>query len=571
MPRFFVNAPSRRGNVFGGLSLVAFVLFASCAFAAGPAKIAVEPAKFELHGKRARQQLVVTSVFSDTDRRDATGTVEFTSSNPAVVRVENGVAFPVANGSAQVHVKLDNSEAVAEVTVSAMEAPAPVSFKNDILAALTKAGCNMGACHGSPSGKAGFRLSLRGFDPELDLLTLRTEFYGRRTNVLAPEDSLILRKGLMKVAHGGGRRLKQDGPAYTVLRDWIGEGMQVDAADVPNLIKIEVYPKKRIFQPGADRQQLEVTGFFSDGKTRDLTALTSFSSSNESVGTVSPEGIVERGGRGETAILCRYLGRMATSEITFLEDVPGFAWNNPPEANFIDHLSFAKLKQLKILPSDLCTDEEFLRRAYLDTCGRLPKIEETETFLKDDRADKRAKLIDQLLASRDFAEFWTLKWSDVLRSKSQRLQSAGVQKFHRWIYDSVYHDQPLDEFARELLTASGSVYENPPASYWRISRDPNDSVETTAQLFLGIRMQCVNATTIRSSAGRRTTTTAWRRRLPASAARKAPAPTRKSSSRSPPARSNSPAPARPCPCISCSKATSKSPTTRIAGMCSPSG
>ncbi len=490
MPRFFECLLPQHNIVRVALALLLGLAMANISHAAAPQKILLEPAKFELHGKRAAQQLLVTSLLSQIDQRDATDQAKFTSSNPAVVRVENGVVYPVANGSAQIHVKLENLEAVADVTVKAMDQPALASFKNETLAALTKAGCNMGACHGSPSGKAGFRLSLRAFDPELDLLTLRTEFYGRRTNVMAPEESLILRKGLMQVAHGGGRRLTKNGPAYTALHDWISEGMQVDAKEVPNLVKIEVHPKKRIFQPGADRQQIRVTGFFSDNKTRDLTALTTFSSSNESVGTITPAGVVERAGRGETAILARYLGRMATSEITFLEDVPGFTWNNPPEENFVDSLSFAKLKQLKILPSDLCTDAEFLRRAYLDTTGRLPKVEEAQAFLKDQNPEKREQLVDQLLASDDFAKFWTLKWSDVLRSKSQRLQSSGVQKFHRWIYDSIYHDKPLDQFAKELLTASGSAYENPAASYWRISRDPNDSVETTAQLFLGIRMQC---------------------------------------------------------------------------------
>ena len=490
MPRFFESSSFSRTGLRTGLGVLACLLCLGSVFAEAPRQIQLEPAKFELDGNRARQQMLVTAVHSETDLRDATHLVEFSSSNPGVVRVEKGVALPVANGSAQIRVKLETVEAIAEVTVTGMEMPAPVSFKNETLAALTKAGCNMGACHGSPSGKAGFRLSLRAFDPPLDLLTLRTEFYGRRTNVMAPEESLILRKGLMEVAHGGGKRLTKGDPAYTALRDWIGEGMQVDAPTVPDLVKIEVSPKKRVFQPGADRQQLRVTGYFSDGKTRDLTALTSFSSSNESVGTVSADGLVERGGRGETAVLARYLDRMDTSEIMFLEDVPGFAWNNPAENNFVDTLSFEKLQQLKILPSDVCTDEEFLRRAYLDTTGRLPRLEETKAFLEDSRPDKRAQLVDRLLAGADFAEFWTLKWSDVLRSKSQKLQSKGVQKFHRWIFDSIYHDKPLDQFARELLTAKGSVFENPPASYWRISRDPNDSVETTAQLFMGIRMQC---------------------------------------------------------------------------------
>lgn len=493
MPRCVQSVSSKRGTIFCGLFLLIGLLTPNSLRAeSSPAaqKILVEPGKFELHDQRSRQQLLVTGIYGENDNRDVTHLVKITSSNPDVVRVENTIAVPVANGSAKLQIKLDALEAFAEVIVSHMDQPAPVSFKNETLAALTKAGCNMGACHGSPSGKAGFRLSLRAFDPELDLLTLRTEFYGRRTNILAPENSLILRKGLMEVAHGGGRRLTKNGPAYNALKDWIAEGMRVDADNVPNLEKIEVFPKKRVFQPGANQQQLQVTGFFSDGQTRDLTALTTFSSSNESVGTVTPSGIVERGGRGETAILARYLGRMATSEITFLENVPGFVWSNPPTENFVDELTFNKLKQLKILPSELCTDEEFLRRAYLDTTGRLPRIEETKTFIEDSRPDKREKLVDQLLASDDFAKFWTLKWSDVLRSKSQKLQSTGVQKFHRWIYDSIYHDKPLNQFASELLTAKGSVFENPAASYWRISRDPNDSVETTAQLFLGIRMQC---------------------------------------------------------------------------------
>ena len=455
-----------------------------------PSSIALEPAKFELRGNRAQQQLLVTGKYGSEQVRDLTSMATYTSSNTDVVKIEDGIARPVANGNAKIVAVVGGQQASIDVVVSHLDKPSPVSFKSEILAALSKAGCNAGACHGSPSGKAGFRLSLRGYDPPLDILTLRSEFYGRRTNVMKPAESLILKKPTMEVAHGGGRRLMKGDAPYITLHNWIAEGLRIDAEDAPHLVKTELFPKKRVLRQESPEQQLYCLGYFSDGTVRDLTPLAVFTSSNESVGTVSKSGLVEKTGRGETAILARYLDKMITSHVTFLEDVEGFAWNNPAENNFIDKLVFAKLQQLQILPSEVCTDEEFLRRAYLDTTGRLPEIEETLAFLNDKAADKRNKLVDSLVETEDFASFWTLKWGDILRSNSKKLKVSGVHKFRRWIFDNILHDKPVDQFARELLTATGSVYENPAASYWRASRDPNDATETTAQLFLGIRIQC---------------------------------------------------------------------------------
>ncbi len=452
--------------------------------------LSLAPSKIELRGSRAQQQLVISGTFSADDTRDLTSGVTLTSSNPAVVKIEGTLAKPVADGTAQVTATLGGLTASAEVTVKEMAMPSPVSFKNEMLAALTKASCNMGACHGSPSGKGGFRLSLRAFDPTIDTLTLRSEFMQRRINPVQPDESLLIKKPLMDVAHGGGRRIKKGDPVHRVFHGWIGEGLRLDADNVPEVTKIEIFPNKRIFRPSGSQQQLIVTATFTDGSTRDVTPLTVFSSSNEQVASVNENGLVSKGGRGETAVLARFLDKMATSQITFLEDIPGFAWNNPAEHNFVDNLVFEKLKQLQILPSDLCSDEEFLRRAYLDVTGRLPTIEETTAYLGSQTPDKRNLLIDQLVESDDFADFWTLKWSDILRSNSKKITAVGTQKFRRWVYDSIRTDKPFDQFARELLTASGSVFENPAANYWRASRDPNDAVETTAQLFLGIRIQC---------------------------------------------------------------------------------
>jgi len=481
-------------SLFTGVSVFALLTIAGPLRAeqetGKPTKLVLEPAEVNLVGTRSLQYLQVTGDYTSEDVRDLTGAAEFTSSAPEIVKIENGVAHPVSNGTAEITAKAGGLEAQIKVTVSAMETPSPVSFKNDTISALSKAGCNMGACHGSPSGKAGFRLSLRGFDPALDIMTLRNEFYGRRTNIMAPSASLILTKPVMKVAHGGGRRLRVGDPSYRILHDWIGEGLRLDADSVPDVVKVEVYPKKRVFESTGDRQQLRVDAHFSDGSVRDVTDITVYSSSNESVASVSESGLVSKEARGESAVLVRYLDKMATSYITFLDDVEGFVWSNPQEQTFVDQHVFAKLQQLQILPSELCSDEEFLRRAYLDTTGRLPSIEETLAYLNDSGENKRAALVDRLLETDDFASFWTLRWGDILRSNSKKLKAKGVHKFRRWIYDSVRTDKPLDQFALELLTARGSVYENPPANYWRASRDPQDATETTAQLFLGIRIQC---------------------------------------------------------------------------------
>ncbi|HUG91110.1 MAG TPA: hypothetical protein VML55_09765, partial [Planctomycetaceae bacterium] len=283
-----------------------------------PTALILEPETFTLDGARAHLQLVLTGAFAADDLRDLTHAAAFTSSDPNVAAVEKTVVRPVANGKATITATLAGQTAAAEITVTGLDQPAPVSFKNETLAALTKAGCNQGACHGSPSGKAGFRLSLRAFDPAVDMDTLRQEFFGRRANVMQPSESLILKKPLMEVAHGGGKRIHKGDPAWTALHDWIGEGMKLDAPSVPSLVRIALFPKKRVFRPAGDAQQLRVNGHFSDGSVRDLTALTVFSSSSESVAGVSESGLVQKEGRGETAILARYLDKMDTAELTFL-------------------------------------------------------------------------------------------------------------------------------------------------------------------------------------------------------------------------------------------------------------
>jgi hypothetical protein len=294
----------------------------------------------------------------------------------------------------------------------------------------------------------------------------------------------------MEVAHGGGRRLHRDDASHLVLRQWIAEGMKTEADGAPSLVRIELLPTPRVLRDGADRQQLMVNGYFSDGTVRDITSLTSFDSSDESIGMISAAGVVSQQGRGEVTVLARYLDKVSTTQLTFLTDRPDFQWPNSPEETKIDQLVFGKLKQLQIQPSELCSDTDFLRRATLDLTGRLPTLEEAQQFLADQSPTKRAAVIDRLLLTDDHARFWSMKWSDLLRSNSKRITKTGVHKFRRWLFDVVKNDVPLDQFAKELLTATGSTQQNAAAAYWKASRDEIDATETTAQLFLGIRIQC---------------------------------------------------------------------------------
>ncbi|HWB00742.1 MAG TPA: DUF1549 domain-containing protein, partial [Pirellulales bacterium] len=469
---------------------VAVLMLASAASAEEIVRLEVTPKQFKLDSPERHVHLIVTGHNQAGQTIDLSRDAKFASSNQRVIVVENGIALPRGNGKATVVVTAGDQHAEATIEVTHFERPEPVSFQYGTLVALTKQGCNQGACHGSPSGKGGFRLSLRAYDPVLDSDTLVRETFNRRVNPMEPETSLLLRKPLMELAHGGGRRLTKNSASYAILRDWIAEGCNGDPENAPRCVRLEVFPRKRALNRPAKTQQMLALAHFSDGSIRDVTELAQFSSSDEAVATVDEHGLVTSENRGESAILVRYLEIMETSYLTFLEEVEGFRWPNPPESNFVDKHVFAKLKLLKILPSDLSSDEEFVRRVYLDVIGLLPTIDETEAFLSDKNPQKRAKLIDTLLERPEYAELWAQRWADLLRLRTAKMTAAGVNKFHDWLVRAVATNMPYDQFARALLTADGHTYLNPPANYYRAAADMMDCTETTSQLFLGVRIQC---------------------------------------------------------------------------------
>jgi len=456
-----------------------------------PIRLEVFPPAIKLAGLRSRMQLVVTGHYADGSVQDLTRAAQFGTTSAAVVAIENTVALPKQDGAAEVFVIVGGQGAKSVVEVTGLAAAQPVSFEWETLAALSKQGCNSGACHGSPSGKGGFRLSLRAFDSTLDKLTLIREDLGRRTNPLNPDDSLLLNKPLMKVPHGGGQKLRKGDAAYTVLRQWIADGCQSDAADAPRCVKIEVFPPSgRLLKRPAHTQQLCVLAHFSNGTVRDVTDLACYSSSDSMVADVTPSGLVVSQDRGEAAVIVRYLEHVESCSLTFVKDIPGFAWTNPPTANYIDEHVNSKLLQLQYLPSGLCSDEEFLRRVYLDVIGQLPTLDEATAFLGDGAPDKRTKLIDRLLARDEHAKFWALKWGDLLRMTSTQIGGQGVHKYHRWLERAFETNLPYDRFARELLAASGSTLDNPTANFYRTATDTQDCVESISQIFLGARLQC---------------------------------------------------------------------------------
>ncbi len=453
------------------------------------AEISVIPRESKLIGHRATQQLIATGKAVDGSVVDLTRTVEWTSSNQQVALVSaQGRVTPVGDGTATI-IARNSLTSSATITVEGMKTARRVSFRRDVIPALSQAGCNTGACHGTPTGKGGFRLSLRGYLPDQDFAVLSREAGGRRINRLAADTSLILRKPLGQVPHEGGLRLIASSKSYEYIHDWIQEGAS-DDPDAPAVGGLEILPESRVLNAPARTQQLVVRVHGPDKTMRDVTPICYYNSSNPEIAEVDADGYVRFKTRGEVAIIAHYLNLVANIRLTHLVEVPGFVVAEVPQDNLIDRAVFTKLNRMRISASSRCTDVEFIRRVYLDVIGVLPTPDEVREYLVDAPGARRDHLIDRLLYRPEFYDFWALKFADILRSNGRLIQTKGAYVFHRWIRSCLERNVPLDQLVRDLLTSDGSTFRNPAANYYRISRDPESAVETTAQLFLGVRIQC---------------------------------------------------------------------------------
>ena len=388
------------------------------------------------------------------------------------------------------HVYAQSSNPQSEVAQIAHEI-AP-SFRNEVMAVLSRSGCNLGTCHGNQNGKGGFKISLRGQDPEMDFITLTRQLAGRRANAMHPNDSLLLQKPAMLVPHEGGRRFSPESAEYRLLHNWIAAGMPNDRGDVPVLERLEVSPEMVTLHAPDQSVTLKAMATFTDQSQRDVTHLAVFESSDPSV-QISSNGVVQFSASEysrRTSITVRYLNQQTVSRVEAVPSRPEFQFRAPQSANFVDDLVFAQLQRLKINPADVCDDTTFLRRVYLDVTGLLPPSRKVRDFLASQDPNKRSLLIDELLASSEYVDFQTLRWADLLRVEDKTLDAKGVEVFTHWIRESIVADKPLNQFTAEIIAARGSTYTEAPSNFYRALRTPEERAESAAQVFLGIRLQC---------------------------------------------------------------------------------
>lgn len=447
------------------------------------------PGRVEIRGPNDIQQFVVVEERDGQAVADLTTTATFTSSNIRIATIDKGLLKVHADGEATITATVNGRSATAKVLVR--RTGSEWSFRKHVESVLTRLGCNSGACHGALAGKGGLKLSLRAFDPDTDHFVLTRQALARRVDLDRPEKSLLLKKAVRAIPHGGGRILTDDHEDYQLLLDWIRQGSPGPSPKDATLQRLEVYPKSARLSPPQSLQVI-VRAVYSDGGSEDVTRWARFSSSREEVAVVNEEGIVSVKSPGEATVIVNFGDKIATIPVTspFPQKVDSDRFAKAERYNFIDDLVLAKLKSLNIAPSGLCSDEEFIRRAYLDTCGILPKPAELDAFLSDPSASKRAKLIESLLNRKEFVDYWAYRWADVFLVSSRRLSQPAVWAFARRIRQAVAENEPWDRFVWQLLTATGHSLDNGAANYFVIHKDTSDLAESTAVTFLGISIAC---------------------------------------------------------------------------------
>jgi hypothetical protein len=455
-------------------------------------ELRLEPPSIVLAGARATQRVLALETLDGKVVADKTRETNFTSSNTKVVSVdESGTLRAVGDGEATITALTGELAATAKVKVVKTRTDFEPSFRNHVQPILTRLACNSGACHGALAGKGGLKLSLRGYASPEDHFVLTRQANARRVNMSAPAHSLMLLKPTMALPHGGGQKLDVKSPEYSILADWIASGAPGPADGDARLTRIEAFPAAATLQP-KDQMQVLVRAHYSDGSMQDVTRWAKFSSTEEAVANVDEQGLVKVIAAGEMGVSVLFGTQVALVQVTVPreDEVDSKVFADSPRHNFIDEHILKKLQTLGIPPSPPCSDREFIRRAYLDAAGILPTPAEVEAFLKDNQPDKRARLIDALLQRPEFIDYWAYKWSDLLLISSRKLSQPAMRAFYQYVRQSVSDNKPWDEFAREILTASGSNLKNGAANYFVLHKDVSDLTESTSVTFLGMSLTC---------------------------------------------------------------------------------
>ncbi|MFM8274766.1 MAG: DUF1549 domain-containing protein, partial [Gemmata sp.] len=462
----------------------AALLILALAAAHAPAAAKVTPATVALDSPEASQQLLVT-----LETGDGTRAAKYEVADPTIATVDTaGRVTPKSEGKTEVVVRHGADLVRVPVEVKGLNAPRPVSFEQEVIPILTKANCNRGGCHGKAEGQGGLKFSVFGFDPLADYQALVSEGRGRRVFPAAPASSLFLMKGTGATPHGGGKKLDAQNHHYKRLLRWVREGTRFAEEKVPTVTALEVEPTQRTMAFGTT-QQVRVTAILSDGSRKCVTAEAGFDSNAGNIAGVDDRGLITAGDNpGEAAVLVRYMGQVAVCRVTLPR--PGVKFARPAEANFIDKHVWDKLANLGIPPSDLADDAMFLRRVFLDTIGTLPTASEAGAFLGDASADKRAKLIDKLLERPEYADFWAMKWSDVLKVDKDAVTPQGAVAMTRWLRRQFAENRPYDQFARDVLLARGSTTADGPSAIYKALATPEAAAQGLSQVFLGVRIEC---------------------------------------------------------------------------------
>lgn len=451
----------------------------------------ISPQSISLTSPFDSVQLLVTGVLKSGDRIDLTRLATLRSEDSLITVSPLGRLFPRQEGETSISIHFQGLQESIRATVSGLNEQNPISFIRDVNPVLTRLGCNQGTCHGSKDGKNGFKLSLRGYDPLFDVRAFTDDLKSRRTNISSPDSSLMLLKASGAVPHTGGQLTRPGEAYYEVIRRWIAEGAPLDMKS-ERVTSVQIEPHNPVVQSLGSRQQLRVVATYSNGHERDVTGEAFLESGNTEVAESNRSAVLTAIRRGEAPVLARFEGSYAATTLTVMGDRTGFVWKEPVSWGRIDELVAAKWERMKIQPSELSSDTDFIRRVYLDLTGLPPTAEEVLFFCSDPRPaqEKRGAVIDKLIGSEAYVDYWTNKWADLLQVNSKFLGAEGAQQFRGWIRERVASNQPYDQFCREILTASGSNKTNPAASYYKILRDPDALVENTTHLFLAIRFNC---------------------------------------------------------------------------------
>jgi len=456
--------------------------------------VQVSPRSVKLMYHRHWVSMTVSARTADGIALDLTPQATLRSGDETIAIVEDGWVRPIKSGVTKITVEAAGQTVEVPVQVALPPAERPYSFQHEVMPVLSKAGCNSGACHGYSLGKGGFKLSLRGGDAPFDYQSVVGDAFSRRLNLLSPRESLVLTKPTGDVPHRGGIRFERGSLGAEILLHWLEQGAKGDVDDKVEIAHVSVFPDQFVLEPGM-RHRLQLTAHYSDGTKRDVTRLGIFNVNTEGVAEVDDVGLVTAAGFGESAVVARFERKFASARLIVLRRNPGFQPTPVPQDHFIDQHVIAKLNDLKISPSVLASDEEFLRRVSLDLIGLQPTPDELRKFVADTIPGKRTAVVDSLFQRPEFVDHWSLKWGDLLQNSRVRLNDPAVYAFREWIRSAVASNMPLDEFARRLLISRGGAGDDPASAYFAISKDTNDSLERVAQVFAGVRMLCARCHT----------------------------------------------------------------------------